>query len=137
MIQIRRQVRIEAQRRSRSYIQNRLEDLRGAAAAKRQRACGHLVEHCAKREQVTPRVDILARACSGDMQATVPSAVPGLVKCWSSIVAVIEFIDAELEEPAGVEPGQPEVENLGVSALGHEDVCRFNVTVNYAFGMGC
>jgi hypothetical protein len=33
--------------------------------------------------------------------------------------------------------GQSEIQNLGVSALGHEDVCRLNVAVNNALCMRC
>ena len=33
--------------------------------------------------------------------------------------------------------GQAKIQNLGVSALGYEDVCGLNVAVNNAFGLGC
>ena len=36
----------------------------------------------------------LARTCSGDIYATVPSVEPGLVRCCSSIVPVAMFADA-------------------------------------------
>src|SRR5208282_5362473 len=32
--------------------------------------------------------------------------------------------------------GKPKVEDLGVAALGDEDVCRLDVAVNNAFGVG-
>jgi len=32
---------------------------------------------------------------------------------------------------------QPEIENLGVSALGHEQVCRLDVAVNNSLRMRC
>ena len=38
----------------------------------------------------------LARTCSGDMYATVPSVAPGLVRCCSSTVQVFVFGDAVL-----------------------------------------
>ena len=33
--------------------------------------------------------------------------------------------------------GQPEIQNLGVSALGDEDVSRLYVAVDNTLGMGC
>ena len=70
------------------------------------------------------------RACSGDMYATVPTAEPGLVRSFSTPVCV-----ASADDTAALPRhlGQSEVENLGVAPLGHEDVCRLDVTMDDTF----
>ena len=67
-----------------------------------------------------------------------PKAVPGLVR-FSSLAAAV----AALRTPAvpsrlpTAHLGQSEIQNLGVSALGDEDVSGLDVAVDNAFGMGC
>jgi len=56
---------------------------RRAFAAKRQRARSHLVKHYAQRKTIRTRVQILARACSGEHIRHRSSVLPGLVRCAS------------------------------------------------------
>ena len=74
----------------------------------------------------------LARTCSGDMYATVPSMAPGLVRCAASddrqSVSVLPLRAADF----GRHLRQAEVENLGVPALRDEDVGRLDVAMNDA-----
>ena len=62
----------------------------------------------------------------------VPTVEPGLVRCASSMVRVCTLADAVWPGELAVECnlGQPEIKNLGVPALGDEDVGRLNVAMN-------
>ena len=66
------------------------------------------------------------------MYATVPRAVPGLVRCSSTDAAVVALPRGSL----GGQFRQPKVENLRVPTLGDEDVRGFDVAVNDALGVG-
>ena len=73
----------------------------------------------------------LARACSGDIYATVPTADPGLVRSGSSVRVAV----ASTSGLARNHLRQPEVQNLRVPALGHENVGGLDVPVNDALGV--
>ena len=63
---------------------------------------------------------------------------PGLVRCSSATVDASDIRAATLAGRTSLERDlrQPEVENLGVAALGHKDVCGLDVAMNDALGVG-
>ena len=64
--------------------------------------------------------------------------VPGLVRCCSSTgLSGVRRCDLAGRTGGGRDLGQAEVENLGVSALGHENVCGLDVAVDDSFRVGC
>ena len=76
-------------------------------------------------------------ACSGDMYATVPMAVPGLVR-YSRLTPVVTSVWPAGDRRIGRARGnfcQAEVENLGVSALGDENVGGLDVAMDNAFAV--
>ena len=97
------------------------------------------IQHCPKRRGDPVRAsNSLARTCSGDIYATVPTAIinPGLVRCSASTNPVCVLKDRNLATknyPRKTDFRQSKVENLGMSALGHEDVRRLDVAVDNAF----
>ena len=64
--------------------------------------------------------------------------VPGLVRCCSSIVPVMRVGRRNLAGRTGRRRDlrQTKIQNLGVPALGHEDVRGLDVAVDDAFGVG-
>ena len=64
-----------------------------------------------------------------------PSVVPGtgqMLRVHRPVCVLRAAILLE-ELPASLDLRQPEIQNLGVSALGHEDVRRLDVAVDDAF----
>ena len=62
----------------------------------------------------------------------VPSVEPGLVRCCSSMVIVFADVTGRT---AGRNLSQPEIQNLGVFALGDKNVCWLDVAMNDALGV--
>jgi hypothetical protein len=65
-------------------------------------------------------------------------AEPGDVSWCGSTTSVMVFSEAAwLEDPAGVATlAKPKIQNFSVAALGDENVCGLDVTVDNALGMG-
>ena len=66
-----------------------------------------------------------------------PRVEPGLVKC-SSITTLVGAVTSAISpevDAAGFHLGEAEIENLGVPALGDENVGGFNVAMDNPFGM--
>ncbi len=80
------------------------------------------------------------RTCSGDMYATVPTAVPGLVRSAAiyrrRLSPVVERPVCELVGRCGANLlGQAEIENFGVAALGDENIRRLDIAMDDSFGV--
>ena len=67
-----------------------------------------------------------------------PRVAPGLVR-WSAQGGLLGgcFLRSDRFDAGRGDLCQAEVENLGMSALGYKDVCRFDVPVNNTLGVGC
>ena len=82
-----RQTRVQARGRSGSLVQDRIEDHSWPSVP--ETAAARWPSRTARRRRKTDRScasNVSPRTCSGDMYATVPSALPGLVRCGSSCV---------------------------------------------------
>ena len=84
----------------------------GRLPSKGQRPGDHLVEHGTEREQIAARVESSPRACSGDMKVTVPTAVPGLVRCSGAMQRSSLRAACDRRPPDRSRLRQTEVENL-------------------------
>src|SRR5260370_19930305 len=80
----------------------------------------------------------LARTCSGDIYATVPSVEPGLVRCCSSTVSVMVLTGAiVLDELLAFDTlASPKSRILAWPRLVTKMLARLDVAVNDAYGVG-
>ena len=67
----------------------------------------------------------------------VPKAVPGLVRCSALDGRGCAHGSRFRSSCPRRHLCQPEIQNFGVSALGHEDVSRLDVAMDDALGVGC
>jgi len=106
-----------------------VEDHRAGRAGEGMLSGHHLVEHRAERNKSLRASNSSPRACSGDMYAMVPTAVPGLVsKC-----AVSPMVSpVRLSSPSRSSLARAEIENFDGPALGRENVGRLDVSVHDA-----
>ena len=136
LFELRRNVGIEADAERRSAIQNRVEDDCRGFAAERQRAGRHLVEHGAEGKQVGAGVEFLAARLLGRHvgDRADGGAGAGEVLFDGAGGHFRRRASGQVGVLADGHLGQAEVENLGVAALGHKNVCRLDVAVDDAFG---
>ena len=127
-IEIGGHIRIQLQRSRRSATEDLVRHHTGRRSPERQHAGRHLVEHDAEREQIASRVDPCAahllgrhvhhrpqrRSRAGEMR------IPG------------DRRDGGCAGDDRIELGETEVEQLGVSARGDEDVARLDIAMNDA-----
>ncbi len=136
--QFRRHVGIQPRSRCRRAIQHRVKDDPRSISPERQDP--RRPSRRAPRQTRTDRFahpDLCPATCSGDIYATVPSAVPGLVKWGSSAVPSSCWPrQSGSRVPACTRNlGQPKVQNLGMSALGHKNVRGLDIAMNHSLGV--
>jgi hypothetical protein len=119
-------------------FEDRIEDDRGTLSAEGQCAGRHLIEHRAEGKQIAAGIKFLrpgllwrhvsygAEGCAGTGQMLLVHRQGRRVRCR---------FGAERSE-RGRHLRESEVENLGVSALGDKNVCRLDVAMNDALGVG-
>ena len=76
------------------------------------------------------------RACSGDMYATVPSVVPGLVKSSSDAVGGCDVSNQRGSVVSPAYLGQAKIQNLRLAASRHENVCWLDVAMHDPLRVG-
>ncbi len=115
-----------------------MEDHRRSLATEGQRPRGHFVEHGAKGEQIGTQVYFFSPRLLG-------RHVGNRAQCRSRTRQVrlasghgFGFLGGCLAGGQGNvgDLGQAKVQNLGVTPLGHEDVCRLDIPVDDALSMG-
>src|SRR5712672_1041970 len=125
LFQARGQIGIEADSLSRNLVQNGIEDGRRALAAKRKNASGHFIEHDSERKEVGPRVEIFRQSLLGRHVGDRAKSA-----AWTRQMLRVHFMCSQRTGIAAgrcsVYFGQAEIENLGMAALGDEEVRRLN-----------
>ena len=129
LFELGRKFRNQANRRRGLTIENRFRNHGGSFSAKGQDAGGHLVEHYAEGEKIGASVEFLAAQL---FRRHVGNGADGGA-------GTSEVKSADIRESLRIAAGgaggagnfrQPEVENLGVAAIGNEDVRRLNIAMD-------
>src|SRR6266852_6006925 len=132
--QLGRYLGIQVLRRRLRAVEDGVKNLYRSLATKWQGPGGHLVEDDAKAEQIATRIERLAERllrrhiCDSAYRGAGPGKFAldggaGLLSCLRRLRLQLHF-------------GQTKIQDLGVTALGHEDVCRLDVAEVAAFGVG-
>ena len=115
-------------------IQDRVGHHRGSFSAERQEAGGHFVEHDAEGKKIGATVEFFAPQL---FWRHVSHGANGRARAG-------QFQDARVGESLRISAGgpggarnfcQPEIENLGVAAIGDEDIRRLDIAVDDAFAV--
>ena len=132
-LQFLRQPGIQSSHRRGRAIQDAVEDQPHAVAVKRWRARGHFVQHDAEREQVGAGVKVLRSHLLGrhvrDRSKRAPRTRQAVDRRHGRRGVITAASCSDL--------GQPEIENLRVSARGDEEICRLDVAVDDAGRVRC
>jgi hypothetical protein len=132
--QLRRQPRIQPDRGGRSPVENGFGNNRGSFSAKRQNAGSHFVQHHAEGKKIGSAIQFLPTQLLGrhvghgaDRGSRIGEVKAGGLGNGLGIAA----------SGAGGARNlcQSKIENFGVPAIGHENVCGLNVTMHDALGV--
>ena len=130
-----RQFRVESYRSHWGLVQNRIKQNRCGITAKRNLARGHLIQHGSEGKQIGASVKLLtsrllgrhisrrAYRCAGAGEVLFPNTGLRHVARWSCT--------------AHAHLGQPEIQNLGMIAVGNEDIGWLYVTMHNTLGVRC
>ncbi len=131
------QVRIEPDRRRGQPFQNCIEDQRRSVPAKREGSGRHLIQHRAKRKQIAARIEFLAFGLLGRHVSHGPHGRSGTGQVVFAHGGRLREHSRRVHAAAAdrSDLGQSEVQHLGMTALGDENVGGLDVAVNDALGM--
>ena len=113
-------------------MEDGVEGRGGGVSAKGERAGGHLVEHRAEGKNVGASVEVFAERLFGRHVGDGAESAARTGEVW--IVGAGD--GGAVGSGGGVSFGQTEVENFGVTTLGHEKICGLDVAMDDAFGVG-
>ena len=113
-------------------VQNAVENHRGGFARKWKPPGRHLVQHGPKGKQIAAGIQFLAL---GLLRRHVRDGPDGHAGAGQVRLDIESLRRIGRTAWAGTQLGQSKIENLGVSTLRNEDVCRLDVAVNDARGM--
>lgn len=131
VLEFRRHLGIELHSGRRRAIQNRVEDQSRAVTVKGHRPGCHLVQHNAEREQIGAGVEVLRPHLLGRHVRHRSERTP-----WTGQISDRrQGRRGVLSAAARTNLGEPEVEDLGVTARRHEDVGWFDVAVDDSRGV--
>src|SRR5208282_2088665 len=134
-LEFNRQLRIEASRGGRRGVQNGLENDSRAFSAEGQLPGGHFIEDGTKGEEVAPRIEflrphLLGRHISDGTECGTRTGQVLVIDIDSGLRVV--RCNLVRRTRSGRDPWQSEIKNLGVTALGDENVRSLDVAVNDA-----
>src|SRR5712692_2574238 len=132
------QVMVQPHRCHRSPVHDPIEDDAGGVPAKGQGPGRHFVEHYAKGKQVRTGVQFFASHLLGRHVGHSTDGRPGAGQMLCAHARRrVRHHSRSFHNPRARRRhlGQAEIQNLGVSPLGHEDVRRLDVAVDNAFAL--
>ena len=116
-------------------VENRIKDYSRAFAAERKHACRHFVQHHSERKKIGAGIERLgANLFRGHISHRAQHGSGPRQEQFLRGICV-RFRSRNCRRRAGNDLSQSKIQYLCVTALGDENVCRLDVTVNDALGM--
>ncbi len=115
-------------------MQDGIKNSAGSIAPERKNSGSHFVKHDAEREQVRTTVQFLAQDLLGRHvgDGSQGGAGTGEMLWRGKRGAGVRHSRCR---GGGIQLSQPEIENLGMAALGHKNVCWLDIAMDDAFGV--